>query len=54
MELLRAANQKLARLYPGDPTGRQPVHTFIGSGETGKKGRKMGRKLARKTGKRLP
>ena len=34
MESLKVANQKLARLYPGDATGRQPVHTFIGSGET--------------------
>ena len=28
------ANQKLAREYPGDATGRQPVHTFIGPGDT--------------------
>ncbi|MEO7134372.1 MAG: phosphoenolpyruvate kinase, partial [Vicinamibacterales bacterium] len=27
---LRIANQKLAREYPGDATGRQPVHTLIG------------------------
>lgn len=27
--MLKAANQKLAKLYPGDPAGRQPVHTFI-------------------------
>jgi hypothetical protein len=27
--VLKAANQKLARRYPGDATGRQPVHTFI-------------------------
>lgn len=32
--MLKAANQKLARLYPGDATGRQPVHTFIGSADT--------------------
>lgn len=32
--MLSAANQKLAKLYPGDPTGRQPVHTFIGSADT--------------------
>lgn len=32
--MLRAANQKLARLYPGDATGRQPVHTFIGGADT--------------------
>lgn len=31
--MLKAANEKLAKLYPGDATGRQPVHTFIGSGE---------------------
>lgn len=31
--MLTSANQKLARLYPGDPIGRQPVHTFIGSGD---------------------
>lgn len=30
---LKAANQRLARLYPGDATGRQPVHTFIGGGD---------------------
>ncbi len=33
-DVLKAANQALARRYPGDATGRQPVHTFIGSGET--------------------
>ncbi len=32
--LLRAANQKLSKLYPGDPIGRQPVHTFIIGGDT--------------------
>jgi hypothetical protein len=31
--VLTAANKKLARLYPGDATGRQPVHTFIGPGD---------------------
>lgn len=31
--MLRAANQKLARFYPGDPIGRQPVHTFIIGGD---------------------
>ena len=31
--MLTAANQKLAQLYPGDATGRQPVHTFIGPGD---------------------
>ena len=25
---------KLAKLYPGDPIGRQPVHTFIGGADT--------------------
>ena len=30
---MRIANQKLARDYPGDATGRQPVHTFIGPGD---------------------
>jgi hypothetical protein len=30
---LSAANLQLARVYPGDPAGRQPVHTFIGSGD---------------------
>jgi hypothetical protein len=30
---LTAANQTLARLYPGDATGRQPVHTLIGAGD---------------------
>jgi hypothetical protein len=30
---LKAANQKLARLYPGDATARQPVHTLICSGD---------------------
>ncbi len=32
--MLKAANQKLAKLYPGDPNGRQPVHTFIGGADT--------------------
>jgi hypothetical protein len=32
--VLNAANQKLARLYPGDPISRQPVHTFIGGADT--------------------
>lgn len=32
--MLRAANQKLAKQYPGDPIGRQPVHTFIGSADS--------------------
>ena len=32
--MLKAANQKLARLYPGDAIGRQPVHTFIAGGDT--------------------
>ena len=32
--MLSAANQKLARLYPGDATSRQPVHTFIGAADT--------------------
>jgi hypothetical protein len=31
--VLTAANKKLAELYPGDATGRQPVHTFIGAGD---------------------
>lgn len=31
--VLNTANQKLARLYPGDATGRQPVHTFIAGGD---------------------
>jgi len=31
--VLTAANAKLARLYPGDPIGRQPVHTFIDSAD---------------------
>ena len=31
--MLKIANQKFARLYPGDATGRQPVHTFIGPGD---------------------
>ena len=31
--MLKAANQKLARLYPGDPAGRQPVHTLICGGD---------------------
>ena len=32
--MLNSANHKLSRLYPGDPTGRQPVHTFIGGADT--------------------
>ena len=32
--MLNVANQKFARLYPGDAPGRQPVHTFIGPGDT--------------------
>lgn len=32
--MLTAANLRLARLYPGDPIGRQPVHTFIDSADT--------------------
>ena len=32
--MLKTANQKLARLYPGDATGRQPVHTFIAGGDS--------------------
>jgi hypothetical protein len=32
--MLTAANQKFARRYPGDATGRQPVHTFIGGGDS--------------------
>ena len=32
--MLNAANQKLAKLYPGDPASRQPVHTFIGGADT--------------------
>jgi hypothetical protein len=32
--VLKEANQKLARLYPGDAIGRQPVHTFIAGGDT--------------------
>ena len=32
--MLKATNQKLARLYPGDAIGRQPVHTFIGGGDS--------------------
>lgn len=31
--MLKAANQKLSKLYPGDAIGRQPVHTFIGAGD---------------------
>ena len=31
--MLTAANAKLARTYPGDPIGRQPVHTFIGAAD---------------------
>ena len=32
--MLNAANQTFARRYPGDPTARQPVHTFIGGADT--------------------
>lgn len=32
--MLKAANQKLAKLYPGDAIGRQPVHTFIAPADT--------------------
>ena len=32
--MLKAANQKLAKLYPGDAVGRQPVHTFIAPADT--------------------
>ena len=32
--MLKTANDKLARLYPGDAIGRQPVHTFIAGGDT--------------------
>ena len=32
--MLTSANNKLAKIYPGDPAGRQPVHTFIGGGDT--------------------
>ena len=32
--MLTAANQKHARRYPGDTTGRQPVHTFIAPADT--------------------
>jgi citrate lyase beta subunit len=32
--LLKSANDKFARLYPGDAIGRQPVHTFIAGGDT--------------------
>ena len=32
--MLTTANQKLATRYPGDPAGRQPVHTFIGGGDS--------------------
>ncbi len=28
--MLKTANQQFAESYPGDATGRQPVHTFIG------------------------
>jgi hypothetical protein len=31
--MLKTANHKLAKQYPGDATGRQPVHTFIGGGD---------------------
>jgi hypothetical protein len=33
LKTLKAANQKLAKLYPGDATARQPVHTFIAGGD---------------------
>ena len=32
--MLKTENEKLARLYPGDAIGRQPVHTFIAGGDT--------------------
>ena len=32
--MLTTANQKLVKLYPGDPIGRQPVHTFISGADT--------------------
>jgi len=32
--VLAKANKQLARHYPGDPIGRQPVHTFIAGGDT--------------------
>src|SRR5215204_5029689 len=32
--MLKAANQKLGHLYPGDAIGRQPVHTFITPADT--------------------
>jgi hypothetical protein len=32
--MLSSANKKLAREYPGDATGRQPVHTFIAPADT--------------------
>ncbi len=32
--MLKAANQKLAKLYPGDAIGQQPVHTFIAPADT--------------------
>ena len=32
--MLTAANSRLSKLYPGDFAGRQPVHTFIGAGDT--------------------
>lgn len=32
--MLKAANQKHVRLYPGDAIGRQPVHTFIAPADT--------------------
>ena len=31
--MLKAANQKLARQYPGDAAARQPVHTLICGGD---------------------
>ena len=33
VDTLAAANRSLAKRYPGDASGRQPVHTFIGSGD---------------------
>ena len=32
--VLKRANQALARAYPGDAIGRQPVHTFIAGADT--------------------
>jgi len=31
--VLKKANLALARRYPGDASGRQPVHTFVGGGD---------------------